>query len=88
MPTDMVGETLVKWVEAMQYGLPMCVGAAVLGPARFKRNSQFTRFRKLRPWAISVGQNSKFLLRVYFEKRWEQDIEDLRYELNIEPKPR
>ena len=87
MPTDMVGETLVKWVEALQTGLPMCIGGAVLGPGRFTRNAQFLRFRKLRPWAIQVGQDSDFLLNVYFEHRWDQDIDDLREELKIPPIP-
>ena len=87
MPTDMVGEVIVKWVEGLQYGLPMCIGGAVLGPARFNRNSQFTRFRNLRPWAINVGQNAKFLLNIYYEERWEQDIDDLRDEYKIESIP-
>lgn len=85
MPTDMVGEALVKWVEALQTGLPMCIGGAVLGPARFQRNSQFVRFKKLRPWAIKTGQKAKFLLNVHYEERWEQDIDDLRDELRIDP---
>jgi len=87
MPTDMVGEALVKWVEALQTGLPMCIGGAVLGPGRFKRDAQYVRFRKFRPWAIEVGQKSEFLLNVYYEKRWEQDIDDLRDELRIPPLP-
>lgn len=87
MPTDMVGESLVKWVEALQTGLPMCIGGAVFGPYRFSRNSQFVKFRKLRPWAIKVGTDSKFLLNIYYEERWEQDINDLRDELKIEPMP-
>lgn len=36
MPTNMLGEVAVKWVEAIQTGLPMCVAGAVLGPLRFK----------------------------------------------------
>jgi ubiquinone biosynthesis protein Coq4 len=31
--------------------------------------------------------NAKFLLNIYYEKRWEQDISDLRRELRIEPPP-
>ena len=87
MPTNMVGEALVKWVEALQTGLPMCIGGAVLGPSRFSRHTQFVRFRKLRPWAIEVGKNSKFLLNVYYEDRWEQDIDELRQELRIPQLP-
>ncbi len=35
MPTDMVGEVMVKWVEGLQTGLPMCIGGAILGPLRY-----------------------------------------------------
>ena len=34
MPTNMVGEVLVKWVEAIQTRLPMCIGGAIFGPLR------------------------------------------------------
>lgn len=37
------------------------------------------------PWAIQTGLNSKQLLNVYFEKRWEQPVADLQAELNITP---
>lgn len=87
MPTDMVGEVMVKWVEGLQTGLPMCIGGAILGPLRFKRQSQINRFYIYRPWAIRVGSNAKFLMNVYYEKRWEQDVKDLRRELRIEPPP-
>eukprot|EP00095_Tigriopus_kingsejongensis_P001357 snap_masked-scaffold1322_size48131-processed-gene-0.7 protein:Tk01357 transcript:snap_masked-scaffold1322_size48131-processed-gene-0.7-mRNA-1 annotation:"hypothetical protein DAPPUDRAFT_230099" len=86
MPTNMVGEVVVKWVEALQTGLPMCVGGALLGPLRF-RPRQVRDFRRLRPWAIRVGTNSEFLLGVFYERRWEQDLDDFRREMNIEPRP-
>lgn len=31
-----VGEVAVKWVEALQTGLPMSIGGAVFGPIRLK----------------------------------------------------
>ena len=34
MPTNMLGEVAVKWVEAHQTGLPMCAAAALGGPLR------------------------------------------------------
>ena len=34
MPANMLGEVVVKWVEAIQTGLPMCVAAALFGPLR------------------------------------------------------
>lgn len=36
MPTNMLGEVAVKWVEALNMNLPMCWGAAVFGAARLK----------------------------------------------------
>ena len=87
MPTDMVGEVAVKWIEALQFGLPMCAGGAILGPMRFSRPSQYKRYEAYRPWAIKVGTRAKFFLNVYYEQRWEQDIEDLRKEMRIDPVP-
>ena len=51
MPTTMLGEVLVKWVEGLQTRLPMCVGGAILGPIRFKAK-QRERYRQVLPWAI------------------------------------
>jgi len=85
-PTNIVGEVAVKWVEALQFGLPMCVGGALLGPARFSRPSQYKLYEDhYRPLAIRVGNRSRFLLNVYYEMRWEQDIDDLRKEMRIPP---
>ncbi|KAK6629232.1 hypothetical protein RUM43_003049 [Polyplax serrata] len=34
MPTNMLGEVTVKWVEAIQTRLPMCITGALFGPVR------------------------------------------------------
>lgn len=34
MPPHMLGEVAVKWVEALQTGLPMCALGALFGPLR------------------------------------------------------
>ena len=36
MKTNLLGEITVKWVEGLQFGLPMCVTAGVFGPIRLK----------------------------------------------------
>lgn len=36
MPTNMLGEVTVKWIEAMNIGLPMCYGGAVFGAIRLR----------------------------------------------------
>lgn len=87
MPTNLLGEITVKWVEAIQTGLPMCIGGAIFGPVRLKPKNRAAYLKTHLPWAIRVGINSKFLMNVYYEQRWEQDIDELRAELNIETPP-
>lgn len=36
MPTNMLGEVVVKWIEALNTGLPMCYGGAVFGALRLR----------------------------------------------------
>lgn len=36
MPTHMLGEVTVKWIEAINIGLPMCYGGAVFGAMRLR----------------------------------------------------
>lgn len=83
MPTNMLGEVTVKWVEALNIGLPMCYGGAVFGAVRLRPKQREQYRTRYLPWAIEVGKSSKPLLNVYWEKRWEQDINDLRKELDI-----
>jgi len=86
MPTTMVGEVLVKWVEALQYGLPMCVGGAIFGPLRFS-SRQRERYSHLLPWALHTGKSADFLLNIYYEQRWDQDLASFRKEFNITEPP-
>jgi len=36
MPTTMLGEVTVKWVEALQTRLPMCITGAIFGASRLR----------------------------------------------------
>nr|KAG5710521.1 hypothetical protein BaRGS_013167 [Batillaria attramentaria] len=87
MPPNMLGEVAVKWVEAIQTGLPMCVLAALFGPLRLGPKHRQKYLDTYLMWAIRCGTNAKFLLNVYFEKQWEKNLDDLRRELNVEPAP-
>ncbi|VDI06634.1 ubiquinone biosynthesis protein COQ4 [Mytilus galloprovincialis] len=87
MPPHMLGEVAVKWVEAIQTGLPMCALGAFFGPLRLGPVNKQQYLSTYLPWAIRCGTNSKFLMAVYWEKHWEQNLTDLRNELNIEPAP-
>ena len=86
MDTNMVGEVLVKWVEALQFRLPMCVGGAIFGPLRLKP-LQRQKYQQLLPWAVQTGQGASFILNYYYEERWGQDMGQLRGEMGISLPP-
>ncbi|KAJ8957562.1 hypothetical protein NQ318_020602 [Aromia moschata] len=85
MPTHMLGEVTVKWVEAIQTRLPMCIGGAIFGPVRLKPKHRQLYVNHYLPWALKTGINAEFLMNVYFEKRWEQPLSEFYEEVNIEP---
>jgi len=85
MPTNMLGEVAVKWVEAAQTGLPMCGAGALAGPIRFKVKQREKYLKFYLPWAMRVSRTARPLMSVYFEQRWGQDLGALREELGIEP---
>ncbi|XP_074067149.1 ubiquinone biosynthesis protein COQ4 homolog, mitochondrial [Macrotis lagotis] len=87
MPTNMLGEIVVKWFEAIQTGLPMCILGAALGPIRLSTKNLKVLISELIPWAVQNGRNSRFVLNLYYEQRWEQPIRALREELGITPPP-
>ncbi|XP_077593123.1 ubiquinone biosynthesis protein COQ4 homolog, mitochondrial isoform X2 [Stigmatopora nigra] len=87
MPTNMLGEVAVKWFEAAQTGLPMCALGALLGPLRLNPSRLQALITSLGPWAVRNGQQARCVLSIFYEKRWEQNLEDLRRELNIQPPP-
>ena len=84
MPTNMLGEVLVKWIEAIQTSLPMCYLGGIFGPIQLK-NSKVRQFylKTGLPWALSCGHYAESLFCIYYEKRFEQDLQELRNELRI-----
>lgn len=87
MPTNMLGEVAVKWFEAAQTGLPMCILGAVLGPVRLSGRRLQTLVTSLGPWALRSGRRARCVLSIFYEHRWEQSLTSLREELGIEPLP-
>ncbi|KAI1305352.1 Ubiquinone biosynthesis protein COQ4 -like protein, mitochondrial [Halotydeus destructor] len=87
MRTNMLGEVTVKWVEAIQTNLPMAWTAAIFGATRLAPKQRKAYTDHLLPWGIKCGHQAELLMNVYFEKRFEQDVDELRLELNIPALP-
>ncbi|KAJ0181083.1 hypothetical protein K1T71_003168 [Dendrolimus kikuchii] len=84
MKTNMLGEVTIKWVEGIQTKLPMCISGGIWGAARLRPKHRQMYLKYYLPWAIKTGNNAKFMQGIYFEKRWDQDIDDFHKEMNIE----
>ncbi|XP_037090529.1 ubiquinone biosynthesis protein COQ4 homolog, mitochondrial-like isoform X2 [Pollicipes pollicipes] len=87
MPTSLLGEVTVKWVEGLQTGLPMCIGGGLLAPLRLKPKHRQLYWTTCLPWALRAGRQARFLLSVYWERRWHQQLEELRQGLHVPPPP-
>uniref|UniRef100_H0V3F5 Ubiquinone biosynthesis protein COQ4 homolog, mitochondrial n=1 Tax=Cavia porcellus TaxID=10141 RepID=H0V3F5_CAVPO len=87
MPTNILGEIVVKWFEAVQTGLPMCVLGALFGPVRLSARKLHVLVSELIPWAVHNGHRAPCVLNLYYERRWEQPLAALRKELGITAVP-
>ncbi|KAF9065544.1 coenzyme Q biosynthesis protein Coq4-domain-containing protein [Rhodocollybia butyracea] len=82
-------ELAVKYFEFANLGLPLAAISAIGGPLRILSNAKKRDrlFSEYVPWALKTGSTSRCLISVYWEKRWEQDVEELRRELGIVDSP-
>ncbi|XP_039717380.1 ubiquinone biosynthesis protein COQ4 homolog, mitochondrial [Pteropus medius] len=87
MPTNILGEIVVKWFEAVQTGLPMCILGALFGPIRLSVQHLEVLVTELIPWAIQNGRRAPCVLNLYYEQRWAQSLRALREELGITDPP-
>ncbi|XP_072344181.1 ubiquinone biosynthesis protein COQ4 homolog, mitochondrial isoform X1 [Scyliorhinus torazame] len=87
MPTNILGEVAVKWFEAVQTGLPMCILGAMFGPLHLSARNIQVLVTDLIPWAVRCGRSAHCVMNFYYENRWEQNLESLREEIGILPCP-
>ncbi|EJD45979.1 ubiquinone biosynthesis protein COQ4, mitochondrial [Auricularia subglabra TFB-10046 SS5] len=83
MPVSVEYEIALKYFEFANTGLPMTAISAIFGPLRLNSAQKERLFREYVPWALRCGGSARPLITVYWEERWEQDIEDLKAELGI-----
>ncbi|KAI1730576.1 coenzyme Q (ubiquinone) biosynthesis protein coq4 domain-containing protein [Ditylenchus destructor] len=83
MRPNMLGEVTVKYFEAIQLGLPMCIMAAIFGGVRLGPKHREQLLKHNLPWVVEQAKNSRFLLALDWENRFEQRIRDIQEECSI-----
>ena len=87
LPTNVETELALKFFEFANLGLPMTGLAAAFGHLRLTQKKRERLFRDFVPWAVKCGSSAQSLITVYWENRWEQNIDELRKELGIWESP-
>ncbi|KAJ6768415.1 UBIQUINONE BIOSYNTHESIS PROTEIN COQ4-like protein MITOCHONDRIAL [Salix koriyanagi] len=87
LPTNLIGESALKVIEFEQMHLPMCLMSVVGGTARFTEKQRKLFFQHYFPWAIRAGMQSTDLMCVYYEKHFQEDLEDVRRKWGITTAP-
>lgn len=83
MPVSVTYELALKFFEFANLGLPMAGFGAAFGHLRLTHSQRARLFREYVPWALKCGSSSQSMITVYWEKRWEQDVDELKKELGI-----
>ncbi|PIA38836.1 hypothetical protein AQUCO_02700200v1 [Aquilegia coerulea] len=87
LPTNLIGESALKVIEFEQMLLPMCVLSVVGGTVRFNEKQRALFFQHYFPWATKAGLRCTDLISVYYERHFDEDLEDVRKRLGIIPAP-
>jgi len=85
MRTNMLGEVTVKYFEAIQFGLPMCVAAALFGGIRLGPIHRQQLLDYNLPWAVEQACKARFMLAFDWENHLEEQITDLQCLCSIDP---
>ncbi|KZT41253.1 Coq4-domain-containing protein [Sistotremastrum suecicum HHB10207 ss-3] len=87
LPVNVESELALKYFEFANFGLPVAAISAIFGPLRLDSAKRSRLFREYVPWALKTGGNAEPLINVFWERRWEQNVEELKKELRIEDPP-
>lgn len=83
MPVSVEYELALKYFEFANLGLPMTALSALFGPLRLTSERRHILYKDYVPWALKCGGSARCLITVYWEERWNQDVEEMRNELGI-----
>jgi ubiquinone biosynthesis protein COQ4 len=88
LPTTVLGELALKAVELVQTGLPSA-GLAVAGAQlRLSRQDRAALWSVLVPWAARAGGRCADLIAIYYERHFDEPLEDVRRRWRIDVAPR
>jgi ubiquinone biosynthesis protein COQ4 len=83
LETNVLGEIALKWFEFLHTGLPMCGLSSIVGPLRLSLCDQWRLGHEYIPWAFECNRRCQFLMNVYYEKHFDEPLEDLRKKLGF-----
>lgn len=83
LPPTLVHELSLKVVEWANMKLPAAALSSTFGPLRLSAKRRRMWVEDWVPWALRQGEQGRTLNAVYWEKRWEQGIGELRRELGV-----
>jgi ubiquinone biosynthesis protein COQ4 len=88
LPVNVESELALKYFEFANLGLPMTAISALFGPLRLDSAKRSRLFSEYVPWALKCGGSSRCLITVYWEKRWEFNVAEMKCELGLwDPPP-
>ncbi|WWC85618.1 uncharacterized protein L201_000482 [Kwoniella dendrophila CBS 6074] len=84
LPTTLPNELTLKVLEFSNMSLPVAGLSSLFGPFRLSNKRRDVWLKDWVPWALKQGEKSnKNLVGIYWEKRWNQGLGDLRKELGV-----
>lgn len=83
LPPTLVHELSLKALEWSNMSLPAAALSSLFGPLRLSAKRRDMWVQDWVPWALRTGAGGRTLVGVYWEKRWEQGIGELRRELGV-----
>ena len=83
LPVNVESELALKFFEFANLGLPMAGFAAAFGHLRLTPAKRQRLFSEYVPWAVKCGSSARSMITVYWEQRWEQNVEDMKREFGI-----
>ncbi|KZT23277.1 ubiquinone biosynthesis protein COQ4, mitochondrial [Neolentinus lepideus HHB14362 ss-1] len=83
LPVNVSSELALKFFEFVNLGLPVAGISAAFGHLRLSWPQRQRLFAEYVPWALKCGSSASSLITVYWEKRWEQDVDEMKRELGL-----